>query len=327
MTQFNPLGESSTSRRTLAGERRVVTILFSDVKGSTAMAEHLDPEDWAEIMNEAFGYLTDPIVRYGGTVARLMGDAILAFFGAPTAHEDDPLRAVLAGLDIVNGIKTFRESISSEYDLDFNVRVGINTGVVVVGEMGTALAGEYTAMGDAVNLAARMEQTAKTGTVQITDETYRLVAPWIEVESLEEIEVKGKSEGITAYSVLRRKVQPTRARGIAGLGSPIVGRDEEISTLKSLVGELNGGNGHILTLIGEAGIGKSRLIEDLHSDYEEQSPASVQWVEVRGISYEMSRPYGLFVQALRHFCSVKADDPPEIIRQKVSDSFNFPHCS
>ncbi len=287
------------------------------------MAEHLDPEDWAEIMNEAFGYLTEPIVRYGGTVARLMGDAILAFFGAPTAHEDDPLRAVLAGLDIVNGIKTFRESISSEYDLDFNVRVGINTGVVVVGEMGTALAGEYTAMGDAVNLAARMEQTAKTGTVQITDETYRLVAPWIEVETLGEIEAKGKSERITAYSVLGRKVQPTRARGIAGLGSPTVGRDEEISTLKSLVTVLNGGDGQILTLIGEAGIGKSRLIEDLHTGYEEQSPASVQWVEVRGISYEISRPYGLFVQALRHFCSVKADDPPEIIRQKVSDSFNF----
>ena len=101
MVQFNSFGhESSSSRRTLAGERRVVTILFSDVKGSTAMAEHLDPEDWAEIMNEAFGYLTEPIVHYGGTVARLMGDAILAFFGAPTAHEDDPLRAVVRGTGI-----------------------------------------------------------------------------------------------------------------------------------------------------------------------------------------------------------------------------------
>ena len=100
--EFNTLGEASTSRRILASERRVVTILFSEVKGSTAMAVHLDPEDWAEIMNEAFGFLTKPIIRYGGTVARLMGDAILPFFGAPTAHEDDPLRAVLAGLDIVS---------------------------------------------------------------------------------------------------------------------------------------------------------------------------------------------------------------------------------
>jgi class 3 adenylate cyclase/tetratricopeptide (TPR) repeat protein len=323
MTQFNPLGESSTSRRTLAGERRVVTILFSDVKGSTAMAENLDPEDWAEIMNEAFGYLTEPIVRYGGTVARLMGDAILAFFGAPTAHEDDPLRAVLAGLDIVNGIQSFRESISSEFDLDFNVRVGINTGVVVVGEMGSSLAGEYTAMGDAVNLAARMEQTAKPGTVQITDETYRLVAPWIEVEELGEINAKGKSEQVTAYCVLSRKIQPTRARGIAGLASPLVGRDKEYSTLTSLFDDLVDGGGNILTIVGEAGIGKSRLIEDLRKHQLDHFSNNIQWIEARGISYEMSRPYGLFVQTLRQLCSVKMDDPPEIIRQKVSNSFNF----
>jgi class 3 adenylate cyclase/tetratricopeptide (TPR) repeat protein len=320
--QVNTSGESSTSRRTLAGERRVVTILFSDVKGSTAMAEHLDPEDWAEIMNEAFDYLTKPIIRYGGTVARLMGDAILAFFGAPTAHEDDPLRAVLAGLDIVNGIQIFRQQISSEFDLDFNVRVGINTGVVVVGEMGTALAGEYTAMGDAVNLAARMEQTAKPGTIQITNETYRLVAPWVEVESLGGIEAKGKSDLVAAYCVLGRKMQPTRARGITGLGSPLVGRDQEYARLKSAISDLLEGRGRIVTLIGEAGLGKSRLIEELQTDLEQQTSATFQWIEARGISYEMSRPYGLFVQALRQICSVNDEDPPEIIRQKVSESFN-----
>jgi class 3 adenylate cyclase/tetratricopeptide (TPR) repeat protein len=320
--QINAFGESSTSRRMLAGERRLVTILFSDVKGSTAMAEHLDPEDWAEIMNEAFDYLTKPIIRYGGTVARLMGDAILAFFGAPTAHEDDPLRAILAGLDIVNGIQIFRQQISSEFDLDFNVRVGINTGVVVVGEMGTALAGEYTAMGDAVNLAARMEQTAKPGTVQITNETYRLVAPWVEVESLGGIEAKGKSDLVAAYCVLGRKMQPTRARGITGLGSPLVGRDQEYARLKSAISDLLGGRGRIVTLIGEAGLGKSRLIEELQTDLEQQTSATFQWIEARGISYEMSRPYGLFVQALRQICSVNDEDPPEIIRQKVSESFN-----
>jgi class 3 adenylate cyclase len=248
--QINAFGEPSTSRRMLAGEWRMVTILFSDVKGSTAMAEHLDPEDWAEIMNEAFDYLTKPVIRYRGTVARLMGDAVLAFFGAPTAHEDDPLRAVLAGLDIVNGIQSFRQHISSEFDLDFNVRVGINTGVVVVGEMGSALAGEYTAMGDAVNLAARMEQTAKPGTVQITNETYRLVAPWIEVESLGEVEAKGKSGLVSAYCVLGRKIQPTRARGIAGLGSPLVGRDQEYARLGTVGRDLLEGQGRIITLIG-----------------------------------------------------------------------------
>lgn len=318
---INAFGDSATSRRTLAGERRVVSILFSDVKGSTAMAENLDPEDWAEIMNEAFSYLTKPIIRYGGTVARLMGDAVLAFFGAPTAHEDDPLRAVLAGLDMVNGIQSFRRQISSEFALDFNVRVGVNTGVVVVGEIGSALAGEYTAMGDAVNLAARMEQTAKPGTVQITEDTYRLVSPWIEVESLGNIEAKGKSDLVAAYRVLGRKLQPTRARGIAGLSSPLVGRAREYEQLKTVMSELLEGKGRIVTLIGEAGLGKSRLIEELHNDLQGQTSAEYQWIEARGISYEISRPYGLFVQTLRQLCCVNDDDPPEIIRQKVSESF------
>ena len=127
----------STNRRTIQGERRVVTILFSDVKNSTHMAEQLDPEEWAEIMNEAFRHLTTPVQRYGGTIARLMGDGILAFFGAPEAHEDDPQRAVLAGLSILKGIQPFCEEIRTDYGLEFNIRVGINTGSVVVGDIGT----------------------------------------------------------------------------------------------------------------------------------------------------------------------------------------------
>ena len=153
----------------------MVTMLFCDVRGSTAMAEELDPEDWTDVMNEAFEHLIAPVVRYEGTVARLMGDAILAFFGAPTAHEDDPQRAVMAGLEIVSSVTALREKLARERGLDLNVRVGINTGPVVVGDVGSELKQEYSAMGDAVNVAARMEQTAEPGTVQITEDTYRLV--------------------------------------------------------------------------------------------------------------------------------------------------------
>ena len=120
----------------MEGERRVVTMLFCDVKGSTAMAERLDPEEWAEIMNGAFEHLIAPIYRYEGTLARLMGDAIFAFFGAPIAHEDDPQRAVSAGLDIIDGIQAYRERQRADRGLDLNVRVGINTGPVVVGQVG-----------------------------------------------------------------------------------------------------------------------------------------------------------------------------------------------
>ena len=146
-----------------SGERRVVTMLFCDVRGSTAMAEELDAEDWTDVMNEAFAHLIEPVVRHEGTVARLMGDAILAFFGAPTAHEDDPQRAVMAGLEIVSSIAALREKVARERGLDLNVRVGINTGAVVVGDVGSELKQEYSAMGDAVNVAARMEQTAEPG--------------------------------------------------------------------------------------------------------------------------------------------------------------------
>ena len=164
--------ESARTRGGMQGERRVVTMLFCDVKGSTAAAEKLDPEEWADIMNGAFEHLISPVYAYEGTLARLMGDAILAFFGAPIAHEDDPQRAVLAGLEILAAIEPYKQEIKSKWGFDFDVRVGINTGLVVVGEVGSDLRVEYTALGDAVNLAARMEQTAEPGTVQISEQTH-----------------------------------------------------------------------------------------------------------------------------------------------------------
>ncbi len=210
-------GRSSSA--SCSGEHRVVTMLFCDVRGSTAMAEELDAEAWTDVMNEAYEHLIAPVYRYEGTVARLMGDAILAFFGAPRAHEDDPQRAVMAGLEIVSSVGPLRERLAREHGLDLNVRVGINTGPVVVGEVGSELRREYTAMGDAVNVAARMEQTAEPGTVQITEDTYRLVADLFDAESLGPVELKGKREPVPAYRVRGpprrrpgRSVGPGRSR-------------------------------------------------------------------------------------------------------------------
>src|SRR5687767_3029462 len=166
----------SASAARVKGERRVVTVLFADIVNSTGLAERLDPEDWTEIMNGAFPLLTEPVRRYEGTVGRLMGDGMLAFFGAPTAHEDDPQRAILAALDIIEAVKTYGERMQAQHGIEFDVRIGINTGAVVVADVGSAAFTEQTAMGDAVNVAARMQSAAAPGTIQVAVDTYKLVA-------------------------------------------------------------------------------------------------------------------------------------------------------
>jgi class 3 adenylate cyclase len=252
------------TRGKVEAERRMVTILFSDVKGSTAMAGELDPEDWMEIMGGAFDVLIEPIYRYEGTLVRLMGDAILAFFGAPIAHEDDAERACRAALKIVEGAQRYAARLEEDRGIrGFNVRVGINTGLVVVGEVGSDLRVEYTAMGDAANLAARMESAAQPGTILITEDTHRLITSMFETEALGLIEVKGKAEPVPVHRVLASKVASGKLRGISGLESPLVGREAEFGVLREASERLGAGVGGIMTIVGEAGIGKSRLVAEL----------------------------------------------------------------
>jgi class 3 adenylate cyclase/tetratricopeptide (TPR) repeat protein len=300
-------GETQTTEH--LGERRVVTVLFCDVTGSTALAESMDPEAWTGIMNTTFEYLIEPVERYGGTVARLMGDAILAFFGAPTAHEDDPQRAILAGLAIVENISPYREKLREEKGLDFNVRVGINTGLAVVGDIGSDSAGEYTAMGDAVNLAARMEQTAAPGTVQIAQETYALVAPLFDINELGGIIVKGKSEPVLAYQVLGRKAEPGSLRGLTdqGISSPLIGRESEYATAQDALARLIEGEGSILAIIGEAGIGKSRLLAELHKTLAIDD-SQFTWLEANTLSYGQTISYWPFQEILRSYAGITEED-------------------
>ncbi|MCH7567699.1 MAG: AAA family ATPase, partial [Nitrospirae bacterium] len=299
------------------GERRLVSILFCDVTGSTEMAKDLDPEDWAEVMHEAFEYLIAPVYRYEGTLARMMGDGIMAFFGAPLAHEDDAQRAVLAGLAILKEIEPFGAQFQADYGLEFNVRVGVNTGHVVVGDIGSDLAMEYTAMGDTVNMAARMEETAEPGTVQVSQETYKLIAPLFEVEALEGVEVKGRREPIQTYRIVAPKAEPGSVRGIEGLSSPLVGRSREFERLQQILRELQQGRGGIIFLIGEAGLGKTRLIEELQRDWLEGGRPQRSWIRSRAISYDANQPYGLLREYLRSAHGIAPDDTPKEVRDKI----------
>ena len=311
--------EAARSGHAMSGERRVVTILFCDVKGSTAAAEQMDPEDWAEIMNGAFEHLIAPVYRYEGTLARLMGDAVLAFFGAPIAHEDDPERAVLAGLGIVESIEPYREQVLERWNLDFDVRVGINTGLVVVGEVGSDLRMEYTAMGDAVNLAARMEQTAQLGTVQIAEETHKRVSPLFEFEALGDVEVKGKAAPVAAYRAIGRKATPGSLRGIQGLAAPLVGRAVEMEVLQESLQELRSGHGGVVCIIAEAGLGKSRMIDELQTTFD---VAEHYWAQSQGISYETERPYGQFQQQFRHLWQDGETNDSQAIRDRLAKALD-----
>ncbi|MFO7663895.1 MAG: adenylate/guanylate cyclase domain-containing protein [Chloroflexota bacterium] len=315
----------SPQPRGVEGERRVITVLFCDVVNSTTLAGHFDPEEWAEIMNEAFHYMIAPIKEYDGMIARLMGDAVLAFFGAPQAHEDDPQRAVLAGLEIVNGIRPFCNRFAEDYDMEFNVRVGINTGPVVVGEIGSSQSQEYTAMGDAINLAARMEQTAIAGTVQISEDTYRLVAPLFDVWNLGNIEVKGKTDPIPAYRVLGVEPQPGHLRGIEGVQIPLVGRVREVGRLREILDKLQANQSQICFLIGEAGLGKSRLVTEVRREWRDTLAATHEvvgpllhsWTEFLCVSFGSSRPYDTIKRQISQFCGIRDTDTPEVVQERL----------
>ena len=296
----------------LLSERRRVTMLFCDVQGSTSAAEHLDPEEWADVMNGAFEHLIAPVYRYEGTLARLMGDAVLAFFGAPISHEDDPERAVLAGLEILRDIEPYRERVKREWDIDFDVRVGINTGLVVVGAMGSDLRVEYTAMGDAVNVAARMEQTAAPGTVQISGPTRQLVDRLFEFDDLGEIEVKGRDDAVPAHRVVRALQRPASVRGIEGLRSPLIGRADELRTLRDAFDSVCNGQGRVISVVSEAGLGKSRLVAELKERLEADGEIGrVNWQEGRSLSYETQTPFTPVRGILNGLAGLNGNEPAD----------------
>ena len=284
----------------LTGERKPVTALFADVVGSTALAEQMDPEDWTAVINETFDLMSKAVFRYEGTIAQLQGDAMLAFFGAPVAHEDDPDRAILAALDMVAATDEFARQLKATQGIDFRIRAGINTGPVVVGNVGSDLRYEYTALGDAMNVAARMQTAAEPGTVLVTADTRRLVADAFDLEDLGGIEVKGKAEPVHAFRVIGRKASPTRRRGLesVGLDSPMVGRDAPLQQLTNLFDVVRAGRGRAAFVVGEPGIGKSRLLAELRRHVVDAG-GTTTWVEGRCVSYGRNLPYHLLIDVIR----------------------------
>jgi ABC-type oligopeptide transport system substrate-binding subunit/class 3 adenylate cyclase len=307
----------------IEGQRKPVTILFTDIVGSTALAEQLDPEEWKEIVAGAHQRVSQAVYRYEGTIAQLLGDGVLAFFGAPVTHEDDPLRAVRAALDIQKMMADYERELQGLIDR-FQMRIGLNTGTVVVGSLGSDLHMEYLAIGDAVNLAARLQSAARPGGVLISESTARLVKATFELQPLGEIAVKGKAEPVTVFEPLKVKATPENGRGFEELYSPLVGRENELATLRAALGALTEGHGQIATILGEAGIGKSRLVEEAHL-VESHVGQKLHWIEGRALSYGQRLSFWTITQLI--FCDLGlSDGEPEVrirtaLKKRVNELF------
>jgi class 3 adenylate cyclase/tetratricopeptide (TPR) repeat protein len=299
-------------------ERKLVTAVFADVVGSTSLAERMDPEEWIGIMNRAFDLLSGAVYRYEGTVASLVGDGLLAFFGAPVAHEDDPERAVRAALSMQEAIAELGAKLEADRGIEFQIRVGINTGEVVVGRVGSDLRYEYTALGDTMNVAARMQDAAAPGTVMMTAETHRFIGPRFETEDRGEITVKGRARPVHAFRVIAPTASPSPIRGLAGHRSSLVGRDAEMARLDRALAEVRGsGAGLSVVVRGEAGIGKSRLLTEFRARVGE--PEDATWAVGQCLSYGHRFPYHLVIDLVRSLIGVPAAADEQQTRTALHD--------
>src|SRR5713101_5381032 len=249
-----------TSRSALEGERKQVTVLFADVAGFTTLAEQLDPEVVHEIINRCFAGITAEVHRFEGTINQYTGDGVMALFGAPLAHEDSPRRAVHAALGIQRAIQNVAQTLQAERGLSLQMRIGVNTGLVVVGKIGDDLRMDYTAVGDTTNLAARLQQMAQPGSVVLSAATHQHVAGFFDTRDLGELQVKGRAP-VRAFEVLRARGRRTRFDVAVERGlTPLVGRERALATLCERFSEVKAGRGQVVGIAGEAGMGKSRLL-------------------------------------------------------------------
>lgn len=275
------------------GERRPVTALFADIVGSTSLAERLDPEEWSDILGAGVRRMTEVVTRYDGHVDQILGDGVLAFFGLRVAHEDDPQRAVRAGLEMVAEMRRYSDETERDHGLRLPIRVGINTGPVVVRELGgSAGRTEVTALGDAVNIAARMQSEAGPDQVLITASTHAFVAASVEGRHVGAIALKGKATTVDAFEISAWTGPMARPRGLTGLTSRMIGRDEELQALVGLLPAVGAGLGRAAIVVGEPGMGKSRLIAELQQRVGSDATGIV-WHEARCLSYGRTLPYHL----------------------------------
>ncbi len=303
------------NRAALEGERKQASVLFADVAGFTAIAEPLDPEETHAIMDRCFELILDEVHRFGGTVNQFTGDGVMALFGAPIAHEDHARLAINAALGIQEAVRGYARELRDERGIDFRMRTGINSGLVVVGRIGDDLRTDYTAVGDTTNLAARMLHLAEPGRIVVSAQTYQLARSYFTFTHLGEVLVKGKREPVGAYEVsglgrVRTRMEAALSRGL----TPFVGRERELAALHEAFARTRAGKGQVVTISGDAGVGKSRVVHEFLRAIEGKGTLVLQ-----GACAPFSRtfPYFPFIKIVRDYCEIGDDDDEARIREKV----------
>jgi len=306
-----------TTRSSIEGERKLVTVFFADVANYTSISEKLDPEEVHQIMDGCFKILMDEIHKYEGTINQFTGDGVMALFGAPVAHEDHAQRACYASLAIQREMDGFNENLKEKKDIDFKLRIGLNTGPVVVGSIGDDLRMDYTAVGDTTNLASRMESTAKSGTTLVSNYTHKIVKDFFEFESVGEVEIKGKEKRREAYQLIRTSEVDTRFKASVAKGlTRYVGRENSMPSILEVYEKAKSGAGQVVGIVGEAGVGKSRiLLEFRNRTIQDQ----YTYLEGRCLHYGSSMPYLPILDILRSYFEIKEGDRENVIKKKTSD--------
>jgi class 3 adenylate cyclase/tetratricopeptide (TPR) repeat protein len=305
-----------TSKSALEGERKQVTVLFADMKGSMELLVDRDPEEAHKLLDPVIEHMMEAVHRYEGTVNQVMGDGIMALFGAPLAHEDHAVRACYAALRMQESVKRYAEGMRRTEGITIQIRVGLNSGEVVVGSIGNDLKMDYTAIGQTVHLASRMEQVATPGSILITADAVRLAEGYVEVKPLGPVSVKGLSESVEVYEVIgaglvRSRMEAAAVRGL----SRLVGRDAEMHGLQQALAKAGGGHGQIVAVVGEPGVGKSRLFYEFTRSHRTQG-----WLILKSgsASYGKATPYLPVIDLIKTYCQIEARDDGREIREKLT---------
>ena len=305
-----------TSRTALEGERKQVTVLFADLKGSMELLAERDPEEARHLLDPVLDRMMAAVHQYEGTVNQVMGDGIMALFGAPLAHEDHAVRACYAALRMQEAVQQYATEVQRTHGVPLHIRVGLNAGEVVVRSIGSDLHMDYTAVGQTTHLAARMEQMAMPGAILITPAVLGLVEGFVQVKALGAMPVRGLRDPVEVYEVtgagvVRSRLQAAAARGL----TRFVGRQPELEILQQALAQAHAGHGQVVAAVGEAGVGKSRLLYEFGHSHHTQG-----WLvlESASVSYGKATPYFPVIDLLKRYCHVEERDDPRTIRAKVT---------